>query len=208
MKILMLGTNPGSLAEWLTKAGDAVMRSEDLIGLSQLDDIRPDFIISYNYRHILSKEMIGLVGGRAVNLHISYLPYNRGSFPNVWSFLEDTPKGVTIHYMDERIDTGDIIAQKEVAINEDKETLRTSYELLHSEIQALFKRCWGKIKLNEIEPKPQNGKGSFHYYSEFSEKVQPLLREKGWDTPVAELKARYIESFGGGGEKGIEWALR
>ena len=62
----------------------------------------------------------------------------------MWSFLEDTPKGVTIHYIDEGIDTGDIIVQKEVFIDEDKETLKSSYEILNKEIQALFKENWGQ----------------------------------------------------------------
>ena len=64
-------------------------------------------------------------------MHISLLPWNRGYHPNIWSFLEDTPKGVTIHYINEGIDTGDIIVQKEIVIDEDKETLKSSYEILH-----------------------------------------------------------------------------
>ena len=39
-----------------------------------------------------------------VNLHISYLPFNRGSHPNYWSFVENTPKGVSIHEIDEQIE--------------------------------------------------------------------------------------------------------
>ncbi|MCL0081308.1 hypothetical protein M1N64_03665 [Peptococcaceae bacterium] len=45
--------------------------------------------------------------GRAINLHISFLPWNRGADPNFWSFIENAPVGVSIHYLDEGIDTGD-----------------------------------------------------------------------------------------------------
>jgi hypothetical protein len=47
--------------------------------------------------------------------------------------------------------------QKEVFIDEDKETLKSSYEILHKEIQALFKENWVKIRNNELTPKPQGG---------------------------------------------------
>ena len=47
-----------------------------------------------------------------INLHISYLPYNRGSYPNYWSFKENTPNGVSIHHIDDGIDTGPVLVQK------------------------------------------------------------------------------------------------
>ena len=158
MEILFLGGNLSkNLADWLEQAGENVIYLDDKITLNEVKTICPDMIISYNYKYIISKEIIDCVKGKAVNLHISLLPYNRGYHPNIWSFLEDTPKGVTIHYIDEGIDTGDIIVQKEVFIDEDKETLKSSYEILNKEIQALFKENWGKIKNNELTPKPQGG---------------------------------------------------
>lgn len=202
MKVLLLGNKFADLPEWLTETGESVVTTENRVGLQQVREIGPEFIVSYNYRYLLPKQVIDWVGGRAVNLHISYLPYNRGTFPNVWSFLEDTPTGVTIHYMDESIDTGDIIVQKVVYIDESKETLRSSYEILHREIQGLFKAEWEKIKRNEIVPKAQNGQGSFHYYKEFDEKIEGLIKDKGWNTPVSEIKGRYREIFGKRHEKG------
>ena len=53
-----------------------------------------------------------------------------------------------------------IIIQKEVYIDEDKETLKSSYEILHREIQALFKENWNKIKNSEIAPQKQTGRGA------------------------------------------------
>ena len=38
-------------------------------------------------------------------MHISYLPFNRGAHPNYWSFKDNSPKGVTIHFIDNGIDT-------------------------------------------------------------------------------------------------------
>jgi methionyl-tRNA formyltransferase len=188
MEILFLGGNLSkNLADWLEQAGENVIYRDDKITLNEVKTICPDMIISYNYKYIISKEIIDCVKGKAVNLHISLLPYNRGYHPNVWSFLEDTPKGVTIHYIDEGIDTGDIIVQKEVFIDEDKETLKSSYEILHKEIQALFKENWVKIRNNELTPKPQGG---VHFKREIT-KYMEFIREKGWDTSIRGLKEQY-----------------
>ncbi|MEP9411504.1 MAG: UDP-4-amino-4,6-dideoxy-N-acetyl-beta-L-altrosamine N-acetyltransferase [Candidatus Brocadia sp.] len=171
MRILFLGGNLArTLTDWLVEQGDDVIYREDKVIINDIKQINPDFIISYNYKHIIPKEIIDYVNGKAINLHISYLPYNRGSYPNVWSFLEDTPKGVTIHYINEGIDTGDVIVQKEVFINEEKETLKSSYEILHREIQELFKENWEKIKTGAIKPKKQTGGG----VSTLRESLQPL----------------------------------
>ena len=64
-----------------------------------------DFVISFGYRHILKKTIIQSSLAPIINLHISYLPYNRGAHPNFWSFFDNTPKGVSIHLMDEGINT-------------------------------------------------------------------------------------------------------
>jgi len=95
------------------------------------------------------------VKNNIINLHISLLLWNRGAYPNVWSFLEDTPKGVTIYIIDEGVDTGSILAQKEIYIDENIETLRSSYEKLHREIQALFREKWADIKNRSVKKIPQ-----------------------------------------------------
>ena len=116
MKILYLGSK--------SKILDVLQR---LYNVTQTEDIVNDlsyydWVISYGYRHILKKQHIKSAKNPIINLHISFLPYNRGADPNYWSWVEDTPKGVTIHEIDEGIDTGDIIIQKQVNFN-DNETL-------------------------------------------------------------------------------------
>lgn len=161
MKILFLGGNLSkSLSDWIEQQGEIVVYREDKVTINDMSQICPDLIISYNYKYLIPREVIDYVNGKAINLHIAYLPYNRGAHPNVWSFLEDTPKGVTIHYIDEGIDTGDIIVQREVFIDENKETLKSSYEILHREIQKLFKENWVKIRNGEINPMTQTGGGA------------------------------------------------
>ena len=194
MRILFLSNNSNtrSLVNWLKNtAEEEVIIRNDKISKKDITEINPDFLISYNYKFIIKKEVLELLPNRAINLHISLLPYNKGSNPNIWSFLEDTPKGVTIHLVDEGLDTGNILVQKELLIDENKETLRSSYELLHREIQTLFIENWENIKNGEIVSKPQTQGGSIHSKKDFDE-LQPLIKEKGWDTPVGEFKAKYI----------------
>lgn len=63
--------------------------------------------------HIIKKELINSVD-MIVNKHASLLPLNKGMFPYFWAKLYDTPLGVTFHLVDEGIDTGKIIYQKEI----------------------------------------------------------------------------------------------
>lgn len=194
MKILFLSNNEIShdLFLWLKQE-----QNEDIDFFSEKLDVEtiekyaPEFIISYNYRFIIREEVLNrFSSNNAINLHISYLPWNKGTDPNVWSFLENTPKGVTIHLLDKGIDTGDILLQKKIDINEELETLASSYKMLHKEIKRLFKNNWMKLKNNKIAPKPQSFEGTFHYKNDF-EKISYILGNECWDLPIIELKKRF-----------------
>jgi len=193
MRVLLLGPSRPELMEFLLSFGDQVVNTEEPLTSNSkyLEDI--DFIISYGYRHILKKEVLGKFYRKAINLHISLLPWNRGSDPNLWSFLEDTPKGVTIHYIDYGIDTGDILAQQEVEYQPD-DTLRTSYQRLSKAIEDLFRQVWPEIRAGKRKSYPQPKGGSYHRTSDRA-KFEHLLT-KGWDTPVAVLIGKAIEKKG------------
>jgi dTDP-4-amino-4,6-dideoxyglucose formyltransferase len=198
MKILFLTNNEISnkLIHWLeNEAKEELIVYDKPINLEFIKKIKPDFIISYNYRLIISKKIIDYMKGNIINLHISLLPWNKGAYPNVWSFLEDTPKGVTIHIIDEGVDTGSILIQKEVDINENIETLRSSYEKLHKEIQELFKKHWNNIKNKELNPKLQKLEGSMHYIKDFK-RIEHLFGDNEWDISIIGLKKRYKKLIG------------
>lgn len=190
--ILFLTNNQENLVlyRWLKSLNEQVFLYQNKLSLETIKAIAPYLIISYGYRYLIKEEIISYVKGNIINLHISLLPWNRGAYPNFWSFIEDTPKGVTIHYIDRGLDTGDIIIQKEIFFNEDYETLATSYKKLNITLTNLFKENWGKIKNFEFEAFPQEEGGSIHYIKEFN-KISFLIKEKGWDTPIWELKQKY-----------------
>ncbi|MDY6103843.1 MAG: formyltransferase family protein [Acetatifactor sp.] len=150
-------------------------------------ELEPAFIISYNYRHIIKEDVIEAMKGRIINLHTSYLPYNRGASPNVFSFLENTRKGVTIHVLDKGLDTGDILCQKELFFDESKETFASSYERLLEEMNQLFRENWKAIRAGKIVPRRQEGEGSYHTMKDLQ-----AIREKKpftWDTVIQEYKS-------------------
>ena len=145
MNVLVLSTNPSSIRSIIENYGcDCIERSEP-IDVELLKKYSIDMAVSYRFRHIIKKSSIDYLNGKIINLHISLLPWNRGADPNLWSFLENTPKGVSIHYVDEGLDTGDIIAQKSIRFNVSSETLASTYEILNSEILELFKIQWPLI---------------------------------------------------------------
>ena len=134
--------------------------------------MNPKLIVSYNYKHIIQPDIISLMDGRLINLHISYLPWNKGSDPNFWSFIENTPKCVTIHKIDAHLDTGEILYQRELFFDESTETFRTTYDKLNSEIVSLFMDNWECIRDNFVSPVIQSNKGTYHRKSDFHTFVQ------------------------------------
>ena len=90
MNILFVGPEAEPLLHWLRECEDCVLQTDQKINIDYLNNNEIHFIVSYGYRHKITQDVLDFVGGRAVNLHISYLPWNKGADPNFWSFLEDT----------------------------------------------------------------------------------------------------------------------
>lgn len=186
MKILFLGYKDSPLIDFIKESGDEVIVYDEKLTADFIKQNKPDFLISYGYRHIIKQEILDFFApNRAINMHISFLPWNRGADPNLWSFLDDTPKGVTIHYLDSGLDTGDIVAQEEVFINEE-ETLSSSYNLLHNRMINLFIKNWKLIKTGRCNRIAQVGDGTCHK-SKDKEKIISILPD-GWNTKISELK--------------------
>jgi methionyl-tRNA formyltransferase len=91
----------------------------------QLNEIRPDGIIVVGYGRIVPQWMIDLPRLGNINLHASLLPKYRGAAPIQWAIARgETVTGVTTMKIDAGLDTGDIVMQKELAI-EPQDTAET-----------------------------------------------------------------------------------
>jgi len=134
-----------------------------------IQSLKPDLILSIYWRYMLPERIIQLPEQGCINYHPAMLPYNRGKNPNVWPIIENTPAGVSLHYIDTGIDTGDIIAQKEVKV-EPTDTGETLYNKLKNVFEILFSEIWPTIKKNNVMTiKQKKKKGTFHTSKQFQE---------------------------------------
>jgi len=131
--------------------------------LQEIKALKPDIGLSIFFGYIVSKDFIDLFKTGIVNLHPSYLPYNRGQYPNVWSIVEDSPAGVTLHYIDKGIDTGNVIAQKEVAVTW-TDTGESLYKKLELISVKLFREYWSSLRQGK-EPRVSQSAATGTYHS-------------------------------------------
>lgn len=192
-KILFLTNNENTedLYRWLLeKEGKQnVYKFTNRLTLDIVKQLEPAYVISFNYIYVLPIEVISYMDNKIINLHTSYLPYNKGFSPNFFSFLDHTKKGVTIHRMSEELDQGDILCRKELFFDEEKETFASTYETLNREIKTLFYDNWSDIKHENIQPIKQEEGGTYHTYRELlaHQKNTPFA----WDDTIAAFKKKY-----------------
>ncbi len=77
-----------------------------------------DLLICNSYSLLIQENVLELVNQNAINIHPSLLPKNRGPHPTQWVIIKgETQTGVTMHYMDNQFDCGDLISQQEISID-------------------------------------------------------------------------------------------
>jgi methionyl-tRNA formyltransferase len=87
--------------------------------IEALAELRPDVAFVACYDRRLPKPVLDLPGHGFLNLHPSLLPHYRGPHPLFWSFRQGEPVvGVTLHVMDQGLDTGDIVLQTPLALRD------------------------------------------------------------------------------------------
>lgn len=92
-----------------------------------------DLFVSMSFNQIFKKEIINLPSLGVINCHAGKLPFYRGRNILNWALINDEKEfGITVHYIDEGIDTGDIINQRSYPIT-DKDTYQTLLELAYEE---------------------------------------------------------------------------
>lgn len=83
-----------------------------------IEDKQCDIIVSVNYIFLIKKNIISLAKELCFNIHGSLLPKYRGRTPHVWAVINDEKiTGVTAHVIDDGCDTGDVLEQIKVKIN-------------------------------------------------------------------------------------------
>ncbi|STP06694.1 formyltransferase family protein [Helicobacter fennelliae] len=129
-------------------------------------DSQFDFGFLLWWSYIIDKDLISIPRFGFINTHPSLLPFNRGKHYSFWAIVEQNPFGVSLHFVDEGIDSGDIIAQKVISYDWE-DTGKSLYQKAQKAIVALFKAQYKKIITHSITRTKQNlNQGSFHYAKE------------------------------------------
>lgn len=191
MKVLLLGNekNFSEITLFFKKKKIEFIIKKDELSFNTLKKF--NLIISFGYRHIINEKVLKKLRRPPINLHISYLPYNKGAHPNFWSFIEDTPSGISIHEVDQGIDTGKILYQKKIIFDLKKKpslTFKDTYRLLNKEISKLFIKNFFNILEESYTAKKQKFLGTYH-------RTDDLPYFINWNAKIFEFKQFYKRNF-------------
>ena len=152
-------------------------------GVAALRKIAPDMIVTAAFGQILSKEILDIPPMGCLNVHASLLPKYRGAAPIQWAIIKgEMQTGVTIMYMNEGLDTGDMISSVVVPIPDDM-TGGQLYELLAWKGAELLTKTMGDIESGKAVRTPQIEADASYY--------PPLSKELGridWNKPSGEIR--------------------
>jgi len=156
--------NPAELAE---QKGIPIYTPDNLkepSWVAMISDMKPDVIFSFYYRNMIPVEILSIRTIGAFNLHGSLLPKFRGRCPVNWVLIEGEKRtGLTLHYMVEKPDAGDIIAQRSVDISFD-DTAYTLFMKMAGEARILMKEILPHIENGSFAGKLQADLGQSSYF--------------------------------------------
>ena len=129
--------------------------------VEQLRAWNPDVIVVVAFGQILTRDVLEIPRMGCINVHASLLPKYRGAAPIQYAVLDGLKEtGVTTMYMDEGLDTGDILLQQVVPIAE-KETGGSLFDKLSEVGAGLLIRTLEGLSRGEIERRPQTGESGY-----------------------------------------------
>lgn len=141
------------------KHGIPVLQPERLRrpeSVEALKALQPDLIVTAAYGQILPKSVLELPQHGCINIHASLLPKYRGGAPIHHAVMNgDAVTGVTIMYMAEGLDTGDMISRVEVPIS-DEDTTGTMFDKLSVAGAQLLKDTLPELLEGRLQAVPQN----------------------------------------------------
>lgn len=141
-----------SVFEFCYRRGIQFLSDEDIIAS------KPDLGISVRYNKIIKQDVIDSFSMGIVNTHGGILPEYRGSYCNINAIINNEKDyGVTLHYIDKGVDTGDIVAIKKVSIQESNTGFdlyqiseKLCYELIEENIDDLLAGANSRIPQSEF----------------------------------------------------------
>lgn len=136
----------------------SIKNINDEVNIKKLRKIKPDIIFVIGISQIIKNEILQIPQYGCIGFHPSLLPKNRGRAVIPWTILnEESETGITLFYLDEKMDSGDIIVQKKITL-EEKETARSLYDKVIKNLRLIIKDNIDDILNNNIKPIKQDEK--------------------------------------------------
>lgn len=156
---------PSKVKEFALEKGIKVFQPRKIReDYKEIIDIKPDLIVTCAYGQIIPKEILDFPKYGCINIHASLLPEYRGGAPIHHAVMDGKDKtGITIMYMNEKMDEGDILYQKEIDIldTDNTSSMFNKLSILGSE---MIREFIPKLINGEITPvKQDNNKATYAY---------------------------------------------
>lgn len=185
--------SPPPVKEFCYRKNLKVLQPEDPNAqgfVKNLKEVDPDLIVVIAYGHILKKDLLKLPKMGCLNIHASLLPALRGPAPIQWAIIEGLREtGLTAIWMDEGVDTGNIILQERVEISTN-ETCGTLHEKLGKLSGPFLVRVLRYLQQRGYDPGiPQDNS-----LATFAPKLTKQMRKIDWEKP-AEFLSRVIRAL-------------
>jgi methionyl-tRNA formyltransferase len=143
--------------------------------LKLVENYKPDLCFSIYYRLIFKPPLINIPKMGFINFHSGLLPAYRGPAPTMWAIVKgENYSGMTIHYIDKGIDTGDIIVQKKVKIYRNTTGSKLNDKVMSAGVR-LFRENIDKLLEGKNARRAQT-KSGISYFGRFV----PSVRNINW----------------------------
>ncbi|MEX2488839.1 MAG: methionyl-tRNA formyltransferase [Pseudomonadales bacterium] len=181
--------NVASAVKKLALQRDLDILQPERLQARHLADFNPELMVVVAYGQLLSREVLHAPPLGCINVHASLLPRWRGAAPIQHAVLAgDDVTGVTIMQMDEGLDTGDILASRQVPVDPDDTSGSLTEKLTTIGPAALLEVISG-IAEKTIKPVPQSDVGAT-----YAGKITKADARLNWHRPAAEL-ARAVRAL-------------
>lgn len=157
----------------------------DVAFLKLLKDLKPDICFSIYYRKIFPASYIQVPPMGFINIHSGVLPQYRGSIPTFWALYNNEKEvGITLHFIDGGIDTGDIIAQSRYKIPKNITGFKLHNKIMKLGVQLLSSNLPDILEGSNLRIKQKHSDST--YFGRFND----TLRLIDWSLPVEQIESK------------------
>lgn len=161
------GSNDKILAKFAKDYGIELLEDKDINSpkfIAKIAKFNCDILVSMSFDQIFKKQLINLTPLKAINCHAGALPFYRGRNILNWALINDEKSfGITVHYIDEGIDTGDIILQKFYQIS-DNDDYNTLLQTAHTECANLLCQALEMMLSKDFKTTKQSSIDKYGFY--------------------------------------------